>query len=147
AYEALADHGTHRAAHEAELERTGDHRHFLQPALHHNQRVLLAGRLLRGNDAIPVFLAVTELERVHRTDRGADFLAALRIKEHLQPLARAYAHVVTAFRADMQVPLHFSAIEHGIAGVAFGPHAFRHAAALLGRGIDAGGYKLSEPVH
>src|SRR5690606_14764164 len=59
----------------------------------------------------------------------------------------AYAHVVAAFRTDMKIALHFRAIEHAVAGVAFRPNTLRHAAALLSRGVDTGRYKFSEPVH
>ena len=59
--EALADHRAHRAAHVGEVERGGDQVAPLQRALHRDQRVALAGGLLRGLDAVGVLLLVLEL--------------------------------------------------------------------------------------
>ena len=47
ALEALADHRAHRAAQEPELERAGDDRQPFELARDRDQRILLAGRLLR----------------------------------------------------------------------------------------------------
>jgi hypothetical protein len=49
---ALAHHRAHRAAKKLELEAGHDHRHGLDRALHHEQRVGLAGILVGRREAI-----------------------------------------------------------------------------------------------
>ncbi len=81
AHEALADHRAHRAAEKLELETGHDHRHGLDRALHHHQRIGLAGILVGGDKAIDIALAVLELQRIDRNDFGADLEAAFRIEQ------------------------------------------------------------------
>ena len=88
AHEALADDRAHRAAHEFELERGEHQRHALDAALHHDQRVGLAGLVERGLEALGILLLVLELEAVDRHDLGADLEAAFGIEQLLDALAR-----------------------------------------------------------
>ena len=94
AHEALADHRAHRAAHELELERREHQRHALDAALHHDQRVGLAGFLERRGEALRIFLLVLELEAVDRHDFRADLEAAFGIEQLLEALARGDALVM-----------------------------------------------------
>src|SRR6185437_12326761 len=124
----LTDHRTHRAAHVTEFERAGDHRHALEAAFDGNQRVLLAAALLRGEDAVAVFLRVLEFQRIDRPHAGVEFIAAL-IEEPREPRARADRMMVAALRAHHQVALEFRPVQADAATGALFPHAFRHLAA------------------
>ena len=63
-------------------------RHALHAALHHDERVGLAGLLERGGEALRILLLVLELEAVDRHDLRADLEAALRVEQLLDALAR-----------------------------------------------------------
>ena len=149
AHEALADDRAHRAAHELELERGEHERHALDAALHHDQRIGLAGLLERRGEALRILLLVLELEAVDRHDLGADLEAAFRIEQLLDALARVDARVVAALRADVEVLLEVGAIEHRFARRALDPQALRAPAcfALARRALDARRQQLLQPAH
>ena len=58
-----------------------DQRHGLDRALHHDQRIGLAGLLARLRQPLGVLAAVLELERSTGSDFGADLVAAFRIEQ------------------------------------------------------------------
>jgi hypothetical protein len=87
--ETLADDGAHGATHEGELERANRDRHALEGTAHGDQRVLLAGLLLRTSQAILVLLAVAELQAINRLQVGADLLTTIGIEEQVDASARA----------------------------------------------------------
>ena len=89
AREALADDRAHRAAEEAELERAGDDVDAVQRAGHHDQRVLLADRLLRGGQAVAVLLAVAELERILGLDLVRELASRARRRGSASSRSRA----------------------------------------------------------
>ena len=62
---------------------------LLHAALHHDERVGLAGFLERALEPLRIFLLVLELEAVDRHDLGADLEAALGVEQLLDALARA----------------------------------------------------------
>ena len=134
---ARAAGGAHRTAHEGELEGAGDHRHALQLAAHGDQRVLLASVLLCRGEAILVLLAVAEFQAVHRLEVGTQLLATVLIEEDVQAGTRVDAHVVIALRADIQGLFQLRTVQHGFAGRAFVPQAFRYRT-LLGLGTHDG---------
>ena len=102
----------------------------LSVPLHRDQRVTLAGGLLRGLDAVGVLLLVLELEHVDRAELGGDLDGAAGVEQRGQAHARPDRHVEAALRADLEVFLELRAVQHGAAAVALLPQAFRHAAAL-----------------
>ena len=55
---------------------------------HHDERIALAGLLLRLDEAVLVALRVLELERILRLDLGGDLLGGTGIEKLQQPLAR-----------------------------------------------------------
>src|SRR5690606_29571933 len=130
ANEALADDGAHGAAHEAELEGTGHYGHALKPATHGYQCILLAGLLLRAGQAILVFLAVAELQAIHRFQLRTKLLTPFGIEKQLQTRTSTDAHVVIALGANVESLLQLRAIEHRITGRALVPETFRHRALL-----------------
>ena len=86
--EALADHRSHRAAHETEFEHRDDQRHRADAALHHHQRIGFAGLFKRGRQALGILARVLELQAVDRQHLGADLVTALRIEQLVDTLAR-----------------------------------------------------------
>src|SRR5690606_6242371 len=146
AHETLADDRSHRAAHEAELERRGDDRNALQRPGHDDQRVALVRLLLRLAQAVAIALRILELQRILRLEIGSDLLARLGIEKPLEPLARADAQVMVALRTDEEVALELGPIELSGAARAFDPQALRDRAASF-LGLDAGGHQLVEPAH
>ncbi|MNG85530.1 hypothetical protein D3C79_442900 [compost metagenome] len=128
--ETLAAHRTHRAAHERELEGTDDDRHAHQGAAHGDQRVLLAGLLLRSSEAVLVLLAIAEFQAVDRLQVGTQFGTAFGVEEDVDARTCADAHVVVALGADIQGLFQLRTIQHGLAGRALVPQAFRHRALL-----------------
>src|SRR6202043_2497969 len=72
AAEALADHRAHRAAEKLKLERTGDQRLAVQRTGQRDQRIALAGHLLRLRQAVTIAFTVLESERILRPDALAD---------------------------------------------------------------------------
>ena len=111
-----------------------------------DQRVALAGGLLRRGEAIAVTLAVAKLERIFGRDLGADLHLLAFVEETRQPLAAADAHVVAALRADVEIALELGAVQHGIAGRTLDPQAlgYRTRAAL---GLDPRRHDFLEPGH
>src|SRR3981081_3998469 len=87
AREFLAHHGSHRAAQKTELERARDQIQASQFSGHHDQRVALAGLLLRLREAALVALRIFELERVLRLTLGGQFGGRSGIEKLYQPLA------------------------------------------------------------
>ncbi len=55
--------------------------------------------------------------------------------------------MVITLRANLQVALKFGPIEYGIAGLAFGPQAFRYRAAIAAVGLDSRGKYFFKPAH
>ena len=121
AREFLANHRTHRAAEETELEGAGDNVEPHQLPRHDDQRLVFARLLLRLDEPVLVALGVLELEWILRLNLGGKFDRGAGIQEFLQPLPSVDAHVVRAFRADMQVALDLGPVQHRIAGRTFGP--------------------------
>src|SRR5690606_33904622 len=149
--EAFADHGAHGAAHEVELEGGRHHRHALERAAHDNQGVILAGLFLGLSQAILVTLAVAETQDVDWLDLRPDLAPAAAVQKGLQTPPGADAQVVIALGTDLQIALQLWPVQHGIAGSAFGPQAFRHVAAdpapLPRFGADARRHQFFEPAH
>ena len=105
----------------------------LQLALHRDQRVALAGGLLRGLDAVGILLLVLELQHVGRAEGRRRFpRGAAGIEEAWQPHARADRHVVAALGADLEVFLELGPVQHRAAAVALFPQALGHAALAAG---------------
>src|SRR5690606_1702745 len=90
----LTHDGTHRPAHEGELESTGHDRRIQKGTAHGDQCILLARLLLRGGQAILVLLAVAEFQAIDRLQIGADFLTAVGIEEDVETGTRVDTHVV-----------------------------------------------------
>src|SRR6185295_891403 len=146
ALEALADHRTHRAAEELEFESTGDDRQRLERAGDRDQRVALTRGLLRGREPVAVPLAVAELERILRRNLGADLFLVALVEETREALASADAHVMAAFRTDIEIALELGAIQHGVTGGALDPQSFRHRARAA-LGLDPRRHDFFEPRH
>src|ERR1700704_4389806 len=104
-FETLADHGSHRAAEELELECAGHDGQALQLAREDNQCVALTGGLLCLDEPILVALAVAKFEGILGRDARPDFLAFTGVEKAFQPLAPTDSHVMAAFGADIQVAL------------------------------------------
>src|SRR5690606_3121752 len=118
-------------------------------ALHDHQRVALAGRLLRGADAVDILFLVAEPEHVGRGQLAADLAQRARVEEGLEPGTRPDRAVEAALRADLQVLLQLGAVQDGAAAVALFPQALGHAA-LAGRstvGADAWRHQFLQPAH
>ena len=82
------------------------------------------------------------------SDFLADFIAAFRIEQAVEPLTRADAHVMVALRANMQIGLDVVAIQHGFARRALDPQAFRNALAAFRIGLfDFRRQQFVEPAH
>src|SRR5690606_1978460 len=127
-------------------ERRRDERQTFQRAGHDDQRVALAGLLLRLRDPIAITLAVAELQRIERLEIRGELVARARIEKHLEPLARADSQMVVALRADVQIALQLRAIQLRRAARALHPQAFGYRALAL-LGTDAGRHQLVEPAH
>ena len=147
AREFFADDRAHRAAHVFELERDGDQRIRLQRAAHRDQRILLAGLLLRGGDAIAVLLGVAEFQRIGRLQRGEQLLAAVFVEKRRQARARAHRVMVRAFRTHHQIALELRAIQHRAAAVALFPQTFGHLAFRRRLRALARRHQFLQPVH
>ena len=147
AREFLAADRTHRAAHVGELERAGDQRLGLEQAAHRDQRILLAGLLLRGDDAILVLFRIAEFQRIDRFEFGKQFLAAVLVEERRQTLARADRVVMAALRTHFKIALQLRPIQHRAAAFAFFPQAFRHLALGRALGADARRHQFLQPAH
>ena len=83
-------------------------------------------------------LAVLELQRIHVNQRLRQFDAVARVKEGMQALAGAQAHVVAALGADGKIALDLRAIEDGVAVRTLAPQPFGHGALAGGLGADLG---------
>src|SRR3546814_11989905 len=79
--------------------------------------------LFRSGDALRVFAAVLEFQGIHRPGMFADFNATFRVKQGVDTRPRAYAQVMTAFRADIERGLQGFFVKHRFAGGAFYPDA------------------------
>jgi len=145
--ETLADHRAHRATHELELEGRRDHRNMLDVAAHHHQRIGFAGGRLRLLEALGVFLAVLELERIERGDPRADLVAPFGIEQHVEATPGADAVVMTALGADFEIALQIRAVQHLVAGRALRPQAFRHRLARLHPALDLRRQDFLKPAH
>ena len=133
AREFLADDRTHGPAHEGKLECTNHDRATKQSAGRRHERVLLAGLLLGRRDTIAIALAVAELQGIFRFETRRDLLDGPLVEEHLEAMARADAHVMSALGADQEVALELLAIQLRIALGALDPHALGHRPlAILG---------------
>jgi hypothetical protein len=113
---------------------------------HDDERIALARELLRLHDAISIPLGILEAQRILGLDLGRNFLGRARIQELHQTLASIDAHVMTAFRADMQTAFNLGLVEHRVARRTFGPQAFGNRARTT-LGFDAGGDNSLEPGH
>jgi hypothetical protein len=143
---ALADNGSHGAAHEGEFERAGDDRLAEQGAARRDQGVFLAGLFLRLRQPVAVLLAVSESQRILRLQVGRDLLLRIGIEEPVEPRSSTDAHVMLALGADVEVALKLRPVELRIAFRAFDPDALRDGARALLR-LDARGHQFLEPAH
>src|SRR3989304_2782961 len=66
AHKTPAHHRTHRAGHETEFKCSHHHGLRMDAALHHHQRVVFIRAELGSGQALGIFPAVLELERVNR---------------------------------------------------------------------------------
>ena len=83
---------------------------------------MFAGFFLRLGDAVTVAFAVFEFEEVGGLQAEADFSRhAAFVKELFEAFARADAHVVAAFGADLLVVVEVLRVEDFVAAVAFFP--------------------------
>src|SRR3984957_6155635 len=145
-HELFAHHRAHGSAQKAKLEGAGDNVEARQLAGHDDQRVPFSGLLLGLNQPVLVALGVLELERILRLYLGRNFSGRSGVQKFHDPFASVDAHMVAALRADMQIALDLSLVEHGIASGALGPQPFGHRsrAAL---GFDPRGYNSLKPRH
>ncbi len=118
----------------------------MQLACEHDQSVLLSCGLLRLSQAVLVTLAVAELECVLGRDARADLDLVAGIQKAQQPLARAHAHVMTAFRAHVEVALELGPIQDRITRRTLDPQSLRHGAGPA-FGLDARRHDFFEPRH
>ena len=121
ALEALADHRAHGAAEEFEFERAGDDLEPFERTGDRDERITLAGGLLRRRETIAITLAVAKLERIFGRHFGADLHLPAFVEETRQPFAAADAHVMAALRADVEIALELGAVQHRIAGRTLDP--------------------------
>ena len=84
-------------------------------AADHDEGVRFAGVFERVLQALGVLFAVFEFQCVDGQHLLADFEAALRIEKCIEARARAYAVVVTALRADVDVLLEVGFVKHRFA--------------------------------
>jgi hypothetical protein len=146
--EAFADHRTHRAAHERELEAGHHARQRVNRAAHDDHGVGFVGFFHRLFQAVRVLAAVLELEGVDRQDFLADFVAAFRIEQTVEPLTCADAHVMVALGANMQIGLDVVAVQNRFARRALDPQPFRNAFTALRIGLlDFRRQQFVEPAH
>ncbi len=145
-HEFFAYDGSHRAAQKAELERARDHLQTGQFSRHHDQRVAFTGLLLRLSEPVLVALRILEFERVLGLNLGGNLGGRSGVEKFRQPLAAVDPHVMAALWADVQIAFDLRAIQHGIAGGALGPQAFRHRARAT-LGFDTRRDNSLEPGH
>ena len=108
------------------------HRQCMDAALHHDQRIVLAGFLFRFDQAVAVFFLVLEFEGVDRQHFGADLEAAFAVQQPVQAGTRADAVMVVALGANAVVFFQVGVIQHRLAGRAFVPQSIRHALLDIG---------------
>src|SRR5690606_10087424 len=97
--------------------------------------------------ALGILAAVLELQRVDGKHLMADLVAPFGIEQQIESLASRQAHVVPAFRADVQVRFEVGRVEHRVARRALHPDSFGDLLAACGRSLDARRQKLVEPGH
>src|SRR3546814_20510372 len=77
----------------------------------------------------------------------ADFNATFRVKQGVGTRPRAYAQVMTAFRADIERGLQVFFVKHRFAGGAFYPDALGDAPCTIVATVDARRQNFLEPTH
>src|SRR5262249_33660700 len=141
----LADHGTHRAAHEAVLHRADDHPAGVELSIGAENRIALAYPLFVNLEAVAIAFRVAEVERIARADVRGEFLVVVVVKQKLEPLPGADAEVIAALRAHVEVLGHFLAVDDLLALVALDPQPFGNGDLPLSRFLWL--LLLAEPGH
>jgi hypothetical protein len=129
-HKALADHRAHGAAHEFKFKTRNHQANAVYRAAHDDECIGFTGVFQCFFEALGVFAAVFELQRIDWQHFLADFIAAFVVQKDIQAGPRANAVVVAAAGADVLVLLQIRLVQHGFAAGALDPQAFRHAAAV-----------------
>jgi hypothetical protein len=114
---------------------------------HHDQRVFLAGLLLRGTEPLFVLFAVLELEGIAGLQVGGDLFATFGVEKHIEPAARPDAVVMVALGQTSRLRSISGAVKHGVAARTFRPQALGHGLLVAALGTDAAGHQFFEPTH
>src|SRR3546814_2018248 len=96
----------HRSTHIGKILNTNDNGGRFYGAIGIDKGIMFASRGPCGLDAIGIFLAVTESERVFLDNRRGQDVAASFVKDLLETCLVAAAPVQRAIRADQQAVLH-----------------------------------------
>src|SRR3970282_1540963 len=87
------------------------------------------------------------LESVHRQHLRADLVAALKVKDEIEALARRDAVVMAALGADVEVLLEIRAIEHCLARLAFAPQPLGYRLPRAAIALDLRRQQFLQPAH
>ena len=101
----LTHHRAHGAAHEVKFKAGGHHGDAVQRTTHHDQGIGFAGVLQRFLEAIGVFFAVFETQRVNRQHFLTNFEPPFGVEKSIQTSTCTNTVVVAAFRANIDVLL------------------------------------------
>ena len=104
-HETLAHYRPHRAADKTEFKSSHHDRQAVHGAFHNDQSIVLAGCFTRSSEAIRIFFAVFELQRICRFNIGCNLFTTFFIQKQVQTFACRKRIVVITFRADFAVLL------------------------------------------
>ena len=136
AHETLAQHGTHRAAHEAEFKTGGDHWQGLDSALDDHEGIRFARAFGGVFQPRRVGFAVFEFETIDGQHFATDFLPPFGVQQEVKPLPRFQAMVIAALGADLKIRFQIGRVQHRLARRALAPQAFRQGVTTR-RGVVA----------
>src|ERR1019366_660704 len=116
---------SHRSAHEGVLHRANDDADAVEFPLGAENGITFSDTGLVHLQAVAVALRVTKLEWVARSDVAGEFFVLAVVEQDLETLAGAEPEVVIALRTDVEVLLHFLAVDDLFAVVALDPEPLR----------------------
>src|SRR3546814_8028821 len=82
--------------------------------------------------------AVLELQRIARGDVGTEFLARFGVEKVIEAGARRDRPVIATLGTNLQGAFELGAVQHRLAGAAFGPQTFRYIALARATGQPFG---------
>src|SRR3546814_5627988 len=91
--------------------------------------------------------AVLELQRIARGDGGTELLARFGVEKWVGAGARRDLPLIATLGTNLQGAFELGAVQHRLAGAAFGPQTFRYIALARATGQQFGSRNLIEPAH